>query len=101
MRALSGRIGTVGNFDFRTHDRVELCDAVNEVKRLASFRYADGRHINVGDTVMLKNDRQAGLLRVRALNPGGMRVVVSNPTSGALSVEPGELDLIHAMVRGA
>lgn len=101
MRAPSGRIGTVGNFDFRTHDRVELFDTVNEVKRRAGFRYADGRHINVGDTVMLKNDRQAGLLRVRALNPGGMRVVVSNPTNGALSVEPGELDLVHAMVRGA
>lgn len=101
MRAQSGRIGTVGNFDFRTHDRVELFDAVNEVKRRAGFRYADGRHINVGDTVMLKNDRQAGLLRVRALNSGGMRVVVSNKTSGALSVEPGELDLIHSMVRDA
>ena len=47
MRAPSGRIGTVGNFDFKTHDRVELFDAVNEVKRRAGFRYADGRHINV------------------------------------------------------
>lgn len=100
MRAPSGRIGTVGNFDFRTHDRVELFDAVNEVKRRAGFRYADGRHINVGDTVMLKNDRQAGLLRVRALNVGGMRVVVSNQKSGAKSVEPGELDLIHGRARG-
>lgn len=101
MRAQSGGIGTVGNFDFRTHDRVELFDAVNDVKRRAGFRYTDGRRINVGDTVMLKNDRQTGLLRVRALNPGGMRVVVSNPTSGALSVEPGELELVHAMVCGA
>lgn len=101
MRALIGRIGTVGNFDFRTHDRVKLFDAVNEVKRRDGFRYADGRRINVGDTVMLKNDRQSGLLRVRALNPGGMRVVVSNQTSGALSVEPCELELVHAMVRGA
>lgn len=101
MRAQSGKIGTVGNFDFRPHDRVELFDAVNEVKRQAGFRYADGRHINVGDTVMLKNDRQTGLLKVRALNPCAMRVVVSNPTSGALSVEPGELDFVHAMVRGA
>ena len=101
MRAPIGRIGTVGNFDFRTHDRVELFDAVNEVKRRSGFRYADGRHINVGDTGMIKTDRQAGLFRVRALNPGGMRVVVSNQTSGALSVEPGELDLIHSMCRGA
>lgn len=101
MRALIGRIGTVGNFDFRTHDRVELFDAVNEVKRRAGFRYANGRRINVGDTVMLKNDRKAGLLMVRALNPGGMRVVVSNQTSGALSVEPGELDFIHAIVHSA
>ena len=101
MRAPIGRIGTVGNFDFRTHDRVELFDAVNEVKRRAGFRYADGRRINVGDTVILKNDLQTGLLRVRALNPSGMRVVVSNQTSGALSVEPGELDLVHSMVRGA
>lgn len=101
MRALIGRIGTVGNFDFRTHDRVELFDAVNEVKRRAGFRYANGRRINVGDTVMLKNDCQAGLLMVRALNPGGMRVVVSNQTSGALSVEPGELDFIHAIVHSA
>lgn len=101
MRAPSGRIGTVGNFDFRTHDRVELFDAVNKVKRRDGFRYADGRRINAGDTVMLKNDRQAGLLRVRALNPGGVRVVVSNPTSGALSVEPVELELVYAMVSGA
>lgn len=91
----------MGNFDFRTHDRVELFDAVNEVKRRTGFRYTDGRRIEVGDTVMLKSDRQAGLFRVRALNVGGMRVVVSNQARGALSVEPGELNLVHAMVRGA
>ena len=90
----------MGNFDFRTHDRVELFDAVNEVKRRTGFRYADGPHINVGDTVMLRNDRQAGLFRVRAFNVGGMRVVVSNPKSGAKSVEPSELDLVHGMARG-
>ena len=80
---------------------MELFDAVNEVKRRTGFRYTDGRRIEVGDTVMLKSDRQAGLFRVRALNPGGMRVVVSNQARGALSVEPGELNLVHAMVRGA
>lgn len=80
---------------------MELFDAVNEVKRRTGFRYTDGRRIEVGDTVMLKSDRQAGLFRVRALNVGGMRVVVSNQARGALSVEPGELNLVHAMVRGA
>ena len=91
----------MGNFDYKTHDRVELFDAVNEVKRRAGFRYADGRRINVGDTVMLRNDRQAGLFKVRALNPGGMRVVVSSQAGGAKSVEPSELDLIHGKAQGA
>ena len=79
---------------------MEMFDAVNEVKRRTGFCYADGRRIDVGDTVMLKNDRQAGLFRVRALNTGGMRVVVSNRASGARSVEPSELDLVHGIVRG-
>lgn len=90
----------MGNFDFHTHDRVELFDAVNEVKRRTGFRYANGRRIDVGDTVMLKNDRQAGLFKVRAFNTGGMRVVVSSQAGGAKSVEPGELDLIHGVARG-
>ncbi len=58
------------------------------------FRYGDGSRIQVGDTVLLANERTEGMFKVRALNPNGMRVLISKPND-VRTVEPCELEFIH------
>lgn len=81
------------------YERFALKDGVRfnpktATERHAGFRYAEGLHIDVGDTVMVTDDREAGMFRVRALNPSGMRVTISK-TGDVRQVEPSELTFIH------
>lgn len=65
-----------------------------EVERRKGFHYTEGVRIEIGDTVYLSNDRDAGKFKVRALNPNGMRVLISKPND-VRTVEPCELEFIH------
>lgn len=64
---------------------------VTAKREMAGFRYASGHRIEVRDEVTVPAHPEWGTLKVRALNPVGMRVLVSSQGSGAYSVEPCEL----------
>lgn len=64
------------------------------VKRYNGFRYGEGVRIEIGDTVMVDADREAGTFKVRMLNPSGMRVTISR-LNDVRQVEPCELVFIH------
>lgn len=64
------------------------------VKRYSGFRYGEGMRIEIGDTVIVADDREAGMFKVRMLNPSGMRVTISKQ-SDVRQVEPSELMFVH------
>lgn len=86
----------MGNYDYRTHDRVELADSYGTG---AGFRYKNGRRMEIGDCVLIESSSSKAVFKIRAFNTRGMRVIVSNASSGAVTVEPKELRLAYARKR--
>ena len=82
----------MGNYDYRTHDRVELADSYGKAME---FSYRGGGRICIGDTVKCKNADLPRLFKVRAFNSRGNRVILSNAQDGVVSVEPEDIDLVY------